>query len=620
MSLGPPIIGTATPWYSQYDSSITELLTRLQDNADNSILAKDVRDPIWTIYNQILMVASQSLTQSSLYTLGTPSTIGVGGIGLGSTFSDATLNNLFDKLLIPYTKPSILFKSSAVKYQFGQTTPFNLSYDVTLGSVPIFSKNFVGPYLPISSDPATGYNPDIGTKSSIVPTFSSVVSLQQYNIFTMSVVTTDTLSFSATCSLVYQHKRYYGAITIPMGFTYSDPSSVLAVQTYLSDSRIKGLSYSELSTDTNNISEVINFNNKYFVFAAPTLFGFDYPNGFYIDNIFSQAFYKIKSAATFSNEYSYLAPYDVWISTNTFYDTLKVSSKSEITYTPVVLSGGSQGPQGPQGAVGGGGSQGLQQTLDIGNTFSGFLYAVDNVGIGGTGTNGGGVVSYGIGLGDLDGSPGMLFQYDSSHLNQQIILSESFGSQMIMSTMDQNSGFQNYLSISTSSTNLVIGPSGSLQTRLAISEGNIYLNDYPNTRNDGVSTNYLFTDGFGVLQSGPITNLTQNNRVYYVGLTQSRGLLFDYLPAGLYMISAYIDILSIAGGTMSLCLSYSDGFGGSTQSLYQTSGSVIMDSPIPYFFQSFSVEVAGGSSISIFTSGNPVGINYLTSAAAIRIM
>jgi len=82
MALGTPSTGTgsAPSWFSEYESDFSQLLQRLADNTTNQIDAKDVRDSIWTLYNQILTVASQSLTQSFSYTLATPSTIGVGGI------------------------------------------------------------------------------------------------------------------------------------------------------------------------------------------------------------------------------------------------------------------------------------------------------------------------------------------------------------------------------------------------------------------------------------------------------------------------------------------------------------------------------------------------------------
>jgi len=354
MALGLPDIGTGSLYYSQYDSNIVDLLSRIYDNNTNAIVAKDVRDSIWSLYNDILLIATQSLTQSqNYYTLGTPSTIDVGGITVGSTFSNISFQNFFDQMLLPYVAPAVnSFNPSITELQFGQSTPINLNYSIEVGSVPLSVINFTGPYLPIISDGGPfSSNPFIGNRTSIVPTYSTTVAVTQTNTFTMSVVTTDLLSFTTSTSLTYKHKRYYGPLTIPGGFIPSSPASVLAVQTFLTDSVIKGLSYSELSNNV-NISQAMAFSNQYLVFAAPTVFGFNYPNGFFIDNIFSQDFTKIKSGVTFSNEYSYQAPYDVWVSNvplsgDALVSTIPLSIGNTSSIYSVII-----GNQGPQGATG----------------------------------------------------------------------------------------------------------------------------------------------------------------------------------------------------------------------------------------------------------------------------
>jgi hypothetical protein len=356
MALGLPDIGTGTLYYSQYDASIVELLARIYDNNTNAIVAKDVRDAIWSLYNNILLIGSQSY--QNLYTLGTPSTISVGGVTAGTTFSNITFQNFLDTLLLPYVKPVVQnFYPSLTELQFGQSTPISLNYSIDVGSVPLSSINFTGPYLPISSNTPTGLDPDNGVKGSITPTYSTTVSVVQPNVFTMSMVTSDLLSFSATTSVTYKHKRYYGPLNIPIGFTPSIPSSVLAVQSFLSDTVIKGLSYSELAVNV-NISQAMSFNNQYLIFAAPTVFGFNFPTGFYIDNVFSQDFTKIKSGVTFSNEFSYKAPYDVWISNVPYTENVLVSNISQSVgntssiYSVIIGNAGLPGATGATGING----------------------------------------------------------------------------------------------------------------------------------------------------------------------------------------------------------------------------------------------------------------------------
>lgn len=354
MSLGLPDIGTGSLYYSQYDSDIVALLTRLQDNNSNVILAKDVRDPVWTLWNKILTVASQSLTQSSLFTLGTPSTMTVGGILEGSTFSNADLQTLFEQLLLAYVEPTITLEPTISELQFGQLTGIGLSYSIDVGSSPLSSLNYTGPWLPISSDIPTGSDPETGLKSVGNPTYSNTVSLYQANTWTMSVVTGDGLTFSSTASLLYKHKLYFGNITIPGGFTSSSPSSIVAVGSYLTDTRIKGLSYSQLSLSP-NISQIVNFSGsgQYFVFASPTVMGYNFPFGFFVDNIFSQGFTKVRSSSLFSNEYSYQAPYDVYISNYPLYEGALISNTPLVTgatdsiYLVIDGADGSAGPTGP---------------------------------------------------------------------------------------------------------------------------------------------------------------------------------------------------------------------------------------------------------------------------------
>ena len=91
MSLGLPEIGTGSNYFSQYDSDITGLLSRIYDNNSNVILAKDVRDPIWTLWNKISGLSASLGSASLTYTLGTPSSISLGGIPEGSTFSNDSI-------------------------------------------------------------------------------------------------------------------------------------------------------------------------------------------------------------------------------------------------------------------------------------------------------------------------------------------------------------------------------------------------------------------------------------------------------------------------------------------------------------------------------------------------
>lgn len=315
MALGAPTTGTGSAWYSQFETDVQNLLQRLQDNSSQTIDAKDVRDTVWTLYNQVQTVASQSVTQSSTYRSQTQSTVTVGGLLRGATYSGLDFGQMFLTMLTPYVAPTInTLSASPTEYQFGQNSVVTLSYDITPGSSPLFSIDFVGPWQAITSNLPTGSDPEVGTKGLIAPTYSISANLLEHNIFTMSVVTTDTLTFSSTASIVYKHKKYYGPLIIPGGFTSSDPTSVAAVAAYITDARIKSLTYSTLDTD-HALGKAIDFaTGSYFIYAAPEVFGDLDGDGFIINGMSSNAYTKVRISSTFSNEYSYLTPYNVWVS------------------------------------------------------------------------------------------------------------------------------------------------------------------------------------------------------------------------------------------------------------------------------------------------------------------
>jgi len=373
MPIIPPDYGTGSSYYSQNFDNIQELLQRIYDNTNNVIVAKDVRDPLWTLWNKISGLSASLGSASISYSLGTPSTISVGGIPEGTTFSNVTLTQLFDQMLLPYVAPVVNnFGPSVLEKQFGDTTTLNLTYSINVGSLPLdggYAIQFISPN-PSSSIPnkvVTGNDPETGTTNNFSLTYSTVTSVISYAVATMSFRTTPDLTiFTATTSISQKHKRYYGQISIPIGFTPSNPASVAAVGAYLTDTRIKGLSYSELSTNV-NFSQAVEFDSsgQYFVFAAPTIFGFNYPIGFYVDNIFTQNYTKIRSNSNLSNEFGFVTPYDVFIINDKLIDPALISTVpipqgylgnlNSVIPSVIIGDQGATGPQGttgPQGATG----------------------------------------------------------------------------------------------------------------------------------------------------------------------------------------------------------------------------------------------------------------------------
>lgn len=326
MALGPPDIGTGSSpsWFSQFETDITQLLIRLSDNTNNQIEAKDVRDSIWTLYNQIQTVASQSLTQSFSYTLATPSTINVGGISSGSTFSGISFQEFLDTLLLPYVPPNVDFIGlSNTELEFGQATPTAVNFIIDVGSSPLSATiSFISPSTPLNGYSTTGNDPEIGSTNNFTPTFSLSPSISQLNTVTMSFSTLDSLVFTASASLEFKHRKYYGPVNLTSigGFTPSSTSSIAAVSSFIDDTAILGLSFSELTTNFEFSQDIYFATGSHFALAYPSVFG-DLPDsGVYVHNIFSTGFTKIRSSVTFSNQFSYQTPYDLWISNYPFND------------------------------------------------------------------------------------------------------------------------------------------------------------------------------------------------------------------------------------------------------------------------------------------------------------
>jgi hypothetical protein len=98
--------GTAT--YSTSLSGIDEMMTVLQDNVNNEISARDVRDVVLTLYDEIQSATSSEFFYSNQNTI--TEYIGNWRIpnsrGWGGTFSSVSLQELFDNIFYKDSNPS----------------------------------------------------------------------------------------------------------------------------------------------------------------------------------------------------------------------------------------------------------------------------------------------------------------------------------------------------------------------------------------------------------------------------------------------------------------------------------------------------------------------------------
>lgn len=289
-----PIIGTysgGSASANRFDN-IGEMLVQLADNTANSIVAQDVRDPIYTLWertNELQILASQSASASSFYSNATQVPISVGGISAGMSFSGTySMQQMFDLLLYPYIGPSITVFSGGGNREFGASTTVALSWSVVKNSNLITSIIVNGsPQLP------TGYN-----QSGVV----AANAVQNVNTtFNMSV-SDGTSTPGASTTVTWLNKRYWGRHP---SFTLPNNAQILAL-----DGAGVGAG-NELATSRVQTRNGIDGASQYLAFAWPTTFG---NPSFVINGLPNTAWTKIGNSVSFVNANGYTASYDVWIS------------------------------------------------------------------------------------------------------------------------------------------------------------------------------------------------------------------------------------------------------------------------------------------------------------------
>lgn len=148
------------------------------------------------------------------YTNPVPSPIGVGGLVVGSTFSDAGLSDIMDRMMYPYQSPTFSafsIQSAPNPLEVGDTIPASVTFlwattnpsniqtaslsliDVTSGSLVL----------------ASGLIND-GTQAVIMPgpiTYAG----QASHVFRVTGVNTQVVGFQRDATYNWRHRSYYGA-------------------------------------------------------------------------------------------------------------------------------------------------------------------------------------------------------------------------------------------------------------------------------------------------------------------------------------------------------------------------------------------------------------------------
>lgn len=291
--------GTGSVYSVEY-STVDELLAQLPDNTAHLIDASDVRDSVYTLWNRVSTIfASFSASFSVLYTNTTPTPIAVGGIPAGSTFSNKTMQEMWNMLLYPYVPPTCTLSASNNIREKGSSNAVVLSWSSTRGS-----ENTTSITVDSTSITVTTGNQS-GTKSTLA-------TLNVDTTFSMSVsdIPNGTSSVLSSATVYWRNAVYWGKTP-----TLALPSMIISgTKPAWADGAGSG-SGKQLSTSLAGTYNLIDGSGQYLVFAWPSSFvgsGVSGDPKFTINGLVSTAWTKF--VTMFSNMNGYVTSYDVWIS------------------------------------------------------------------------------------------------------------------------------------------------------------------------------------------------------------------------------------------------------------------------------------------------------------------
>lgn len=309
---------------STFIFDVAVALDQLKDNNSELINPKDIRDSVWTLWNRlddVQISASQSLVNSAAayFTNPNPTTITVGGITQGTTFSGTySIQQMFDLLLYPYTAPILSISANNNPRQFGSSLATTLSWSVVKKANVISSIVVNGNTITATGDSQSGTTPATATHSLL---YGSTT--QETQVFTMSV-NDGTTPKNATTTLIWRHKIYWGKINLSAVPSYPNPNltttpgAKASVTSFITSAMILALSGAgvgtgnALATSYVKTYDGINGAGQYLIFAHPTVFGGS-PT-FKVNGLPNTAFTKVWDTLPLTTEFGLTVNYDVWIS------------------------------------------------------------------------------------------------------------------------------------------------------------------------------------------------------------------------------------------------------------------------------------------------------------------
>jgi hypothetical protein len=244
----------------------------------------------------------------------------VGGISAGKTFSNVSVQQMFDDMFFPYVRPTLSLTLNSSSLEYGNTNSISVSFTYSQKKNVIRSIKLEGglnptTLTPYSVNPAVP-SPGLTSPQSITPILNTTTtftfSVDDYSDGTGYQIS-DVNVTKTTATVQFRNKRFQGTFSLDSignpNLTLN-PGSASDVALQITNSTIIALS-GELSTSY--VQTRTNFGGGgYLIFAWPTSFGSSpkFTNG----NSETDLYKKVLDSWTFSNSFGYEALYDVWVS------------------------------------------------------------------------------------------------------------------------------------------------------------------------------------------------------------------------------------------------------------------------------------------------------------------
>lgn len=301
-------------------STVEELLSQLPDNTDNIIVAQDIRDAVYTLWER---TSDTSATSSVFFQNSDPTPVTVGGIPAGSTFPDPTdMQTMWNRLLYPYVAPSCIFGFGVnfidIQREYGNpnglaTNSITLNWSVIKNSESITTITVNGQSITPTGDSQNGTVQVTGTHSW------TSASSNQVNTFSMSVGD-GTQIVGDDFTITWMNKIYWGSIDLGGVNLTTNTASLPTVISICNDNAILNLTGagvgagSQLSTTKNKTYNGINAAGEHLIFAWPSSVSGATTPIFTVNGLPNTAFTRVRTDSAFTNQFGFTTNYEVWVS------------------------------------------------------------------------------------------------------------------------------------------------------------------------------------------------------------------------------------------------------------------------------------------------------------------